>query len=93
MGEHKDKYEKPWGVWAYEQCRECTHFKYMHLLDMPTGFTFATGIEKPFGTIGQCQQIVAGGGFCFCSEFMPPDNLDYIELLAKKKGIIPEDNI
>lgn len=90
MTEHKDVYNKPWHVWAYEQCRTCEHHKYMHLLDMPTGFTFEKQ-KLVSGTLGECQQILDGKGFCPCLEFLPSDNLDYIELLAKKKGIISED--
>jgi len=41
--------------------------------------------------VGACNAMVKGLGFCFCKEYLPPDNLDYIELLAKRKGIIPED--
>lgn len=83
--EHKDKYNKPWAVWAFEKCRECQHPRFMHIADIPTHDNFNTAI------VSNCNDVSKGMGFCPCEEFMPTDNLDYIEFLAKRKGIIPED--
>lgn len=80
--EHKEKFNKPWSIWAYEKCRECQHGKIMHM---------AEGLKEQSAVVAQCNEIVRQGGFCSCPEYLPPDNLDYIELLAKRKGLIPED--
>jgi hypothetical protein len=65
----------------FTKCRECGHTKTLHILgDAKGGFL-----------VGYCNFIIKNVGFCQCKEYLPQDNLDYIELLAKRKGIIPED--
>jgi hypothetical protein len=82
--EHEDKINKPWEIWAYEKCRECQHDRYMHLVQWnSTNTSYADELRA---TLGNCNALVMGV-FCQCKEFLPPDNLDYIELLAKKRGL------
>ena len=83
--EHKEKYNKPWALWAFERCRECNHFKYLHIAEPPTLN------NDNYSVLSNCSNIYTGGGFCSCQEWQSPDNLTYIEDLAKRKGIIPED--
>lgn len=81
---HEAEQHKPFDVWAYEKCRECSHNRMMHMSSLP--LTGKSSVE-----MSQCNDTSTNGGFCNCSEFMPPDNLEYIELLAKKKGLILSD--
>jgi hypothetical protein len=55
-----------------EHCRECKHTRLGHT----TGTCIA--VE------GTTEQMIP----CGCEEFVPEDNLDYIEWLAKKRGLI-----
>jgi predicted nucleic acid-binding Zn finger protein len=68
--------------WLYKKCRTCSHDLLYHLLE--------TGRSLDNILVGQCNYFINMQGFCNCSEFMSLDNLDYIELLAKRKGLIPE---
>jgi len=56
-----------------KKCKKCTHVRLSHLE-------------------GRCIAANATDGeyllMCKCKEFVPSDNLDYIEWLAKKKGLI-----
>lgn len=80
--EHKEKTKDlPWEVWANKHCRECKHELYLHILET----------SDKFQVVGACNAVVPGFRFCTCSEYLPPDNLDYIELLAQRKGIIKEE--
>jgi hypothetical protein len=91
--EHETKINKPWEIWAYEKCRECQHDRYYHLLDYgPSGYK-----DELRATMGNCNRIVKDSRgqiqtICSCKEFFPPDNLDYIEILAKKKGLFPDSD-
>lgn len=82
MSEHKERKKKEdvWQLLFLKRCRTCQHPKYIHLLEQ----------TDTHYILGACNEVVQGG-FCNCNEWEPPDNLDYIELLAKKKGLISED--
>ena len=64
------------------KCRTCQHPLLYHYV----GQNKST--KKPI--VGSCNKVQKG--FCECTEFMPKDNLDYIELLAKRKGLIPDED-
>jgi hypothetical protein len=53
-------------------CRKCKHVRLSHL----KGTCLAI--------CGTTEEFV----LCGCEEFVPEDNLDYIEWLAKKRGLI-----
>jgi hypothetical protein len=85
--EHEAKINKPWEIWAYDKCRECKHDRYFHLLEYG-----ANGYKDELrATMGNCNYILSDRGFCNCGEWVPPDNLDYIELLAKRRGLISDE--
>jgi len=86
--EHEEPWNKPWEVWAYEQCRDCSHSRYLHLIDVPENSTWEKGQKY---NLGNCNKLVPDFGFCPCKEWMSPDNLEYIELLAKRKGLIKDE--
>jgi hypothetical protein len=82
--EHFEKQHKEFSKWIDDLCRECHHKRLFHL-----GSAAAKKGEKYLH--GNCNMILKMGGFCSCLEWMPKDNLDYIELLAKRKGLIPDE--
>jgi hypothetical protein len=55
-----------------KHCRKCKHIRLSH----------AAG--KCIATIGTIEKMHR----CGCKEFVPDDNLDYVEWLAKKKGLV-----
>ena len=57
--------------------KHCGRCKHMHLSHIEGGHCIAAN-----GTNGE--QLV----MCKCKEYIPEDNLDFIEWLAQKKGII-----
>jgi hypothetical protein len=57
-------------------CRECSHQRYAHLSD-----------EKCID-VGRVNEDRSVWYTCTCEGFVPEDNLDYIEWLAKKRGLI-----
>lgn len=60
-----------------DNCRECGHFRFLH--------TDTTGSKgKVFSQM--CAPQTDGG--CDCKEYVPEDNLGYIEYLAKQKGLV-----
>jgi len=64
---------RQWIKEVEEKCRECNHMKMSHsYLGKKCNELLRT--ESPF--------------LCNCQEFVPSDNLDYVEWLAKKKGLV-----
>jgi hypothetical protein len=53
-------------------CRGCHHKKFEHLKDV------CLAVFGNEDTLSKCR----------CKEFVPLDNLDYIEWLAKKRGLV-----
>ena len=56
-----------------KHCRDCKHIRLSHVEG--SHCIAANGNQEQFG-------------LCQCKEFVPEDNLDYIEWLAKKRGLI-----
>lgn len=56
-----------------KHCRKCKHMRLSHI---ESGRCIAAN--------GNTEQLTS----CGCKEFMPEDNLDYIEWLAKKRKLI-----
>jgi hypothetical protein len=61
-----------------ECCRDCGHFRFLHILESED-----IGLYR--SNQGCDPQNDHG---CDCSEYVPEDNLDYIEWLAEKKGLL-----
>lgn len=59
-----------------DNCRDCGHFKFLHV----PGFKGALGFDQ------HCDPQNDHG--CDCFEYIPEDNLDYIEWLAQKRGLV-----
>jgi hypothetical protein len=57
---------------ASEHCRKCKHERFVHL----------------DGKKCSLQLLRKDWASCTCKEFVPPGNLDFVEYLAKKKGLI-----
>ena len=58
-----------------EKCRECKHARYIHGMAHnggPCSDRFLSSVKS----------------VCKCIEFVPSDNLEYVEYLAKKRGLI-----
>jgi hypothetical protein len=55
-----------------KRCRKCQHGHYNHIK------------SRCLAVIGPEENL----RICNCKEFVPSDNLDYIEWLAKKRGLI-----
>lgn len=64
-----------------DNCRECGHFRFLHEFK-----GIGTHVEKGFAFTQACDPQNDHG--CNCKEFMPEDNLDYIEWLAKKRNLV-----
>lgn len=82
--EHVEKNNKEFSRWIEDLCRTCEHKRLFHLFndtDLPLEQYVHSG----------CNFILTFSGFCKCPEWMSKDNLDYIELLAKRRGLIPDD--
>jgi len=82
--EHLEKRNKEFGKWIEDECRECKHKRLFHLFN-------ESGTSGEKYVHSNCNFVLAMGGFCACQEWMSNDNLDYIELLAKRKGLIPDE--
>ena len=65
--------------WTTKRCRDCSHELLFHIAD---------GEGKGNILVSNCNKFEAGKGFCNCIEFMSPNNLDYIELLAERRGLV-----
>jgi hypothetical protein len=67
--------------WMKKICRTCGHNKYWHQT-----------AKSSYGTPGgwcanyECGESVAH--MPYCREFVPEDNLDYVEWLAEKRNLI-----
>lgn len=79
--EHEEKVDKD-TLWVFKRCRNCQHPLVAHLGGLPNDSKVL---------VGQCNYVESG--FCMCQEYMPPDNLDYIELLAKRRGLIKDEDV
>ena len=55
-----------------KSCRKCKHIRLSHLRG------------KCIATCGTTEKM----DICKCKEFVPEDNLDYVEYLAEKRGLI-----
>lgn len=53
-------------------CRECGHFRFLHCEEQAWA--------------GRCDPQNDYG--CDCKEYVPEDNLDYVEWLAEKRGLL-----
>ena len=82
--EHFEKRNKEFSPWIEELCRTCNHKRLFHLWN-------ESNLLGGKYLHGNCNFLLEIGGFCLCSEWMSPDNLDYIELLAKRKGLISDE--
>lgn len=56
-----------------KECRTCKHARYLHKELKRCLLTYAVTPKKY--------------KLCDCEEFVPLDNLDYVEWLAKKRGL------
>jgi hypothetical protein len=67
--------------WMKKICRTCEHNQYWH-----------ETAESSSGTAGGwCAETRCGAhinNLPYCTEFVPSDNLDYIEWLAEKRGLL-----
>jgi len=59
-------------------CRECSHFKFLHRFNNDDPGLWRSGQN--------CDPQNDHG--CDCEEFVPEDNLDYVEWLAEKRGLL-----
>jgi len=84
LNEHLEKRNKDFSRWIEDVCRDCKHKRLFHL------FNESDITDKKY-LHSNCNFVLEVGGFCMCLEYMPSDNLDYIEILAKKKGLIPDE--
>jgi hypothetical protein len=83
--EHLEKRNKEFGKWVEDVCRECKHKRLFHLYNQEDRF-------RGKYVHSNCNFLLEVGGFCSCNEWQSPDNLEYIELLAKRKGLIPDED-
>jgi hypothetical protein len=82
--EHLERRNKEPAKWMADKCRTCEHARYYHLVD------YSGNNDRKY-IHAECNFLMEEGGFCSCLEWMPKDNLDYIELIAKRKGLIPDN--
>jgi hypothetical protein len=87
--EHLEKQNKEFSRWIEDTCRTCKHRRLFHLWDSD-GSVKTPPLGGKGYVHGNCN-FATVDGFCKCSEWMSPDNLEYIELLAKRKGLISEE--
>lgn len=59
-----------------QKCKKCTHQRFTHL----------TGVCLDVVLIKKLDEKSYKG--CKCKEFIPSDNLEYVEYLAKKRKLI-----
>lgn len=69
-----------------DNCRECGHFRFLHKCKRDA---FGKLLYHSLDDKCDCQRCEPGTDHsCNCEEFVPEDNLDYVEYLAEKRGLV-----